>query len=74
MTILGRQFPTGDDADGLVLATDDGTELEDVTVVDEGTITATMPAQDPGAVVGLVLTLPTGPSAELASAFTYDEA
>ena len=70
VTLSGRQFFLDEDDAGLTVALDDGTELTDVVLVDESTITATMPAHAAG-LVGLVVTLPSGASAELAAAFTY---
>lgn len=70
VTIKGTQFYVDTDGISPTLATDDGTALLDVTVVDEGTITATMPAHATG-LVDLVLTTPAGTTATLASAFTY---
>lgn len=70
VTLRGHQFTLDEDDAGLTVALDDGTELEDVELVDESTITATMPAHAAGA-VGLVATMPSGATAVLASAFTY---
>lgn len=70
VTLTGHQFTLDENDEGLTVALDDGTELEDVVMVDESTITATMPAHAAG-VVGLVATMPSGATAELAAAFTY---
>lgn len=70
VTLSGHQFALDEDGDGLAVYTDDGVELDDVVLVDESRITATMPAHAAGT-VGLVVMLPSGATAALAAAFTY---
>jgi hypothetical protein len=84
ITIKGRQFyrltASGQNTTAPALlgcvdatvATSEGVALLNVTFVDEGTFTATMPARPLGAgIVGLVMTMPNGSTATLANAFTY---
>lgn len=70
VTLTGHQFTLDENDAGLTIATSDGVELENVVMVDESTITATMPAHAAG-LVGLVATMPSGATAELDDAFTY---